>query len=139
MRTIINKGDTLKRLFPQSLTLKKIVSGGGSDSGDLIGGSDGEDETIILADELPCSVKHLTTTDGEVLLNTFQILCPCIDFGTGGTQASEGVSFELSCTINGRVYVADEVLSIDNMDIYQLGDLHIGCKIICKTNENWVC
>ena len=26
MRTIINKGDTLKRLFPQSLTLKKIVS-----------------------------------------------------------------------------------------------------------------
>lgn len=136
MRTIINKGDTLKRLFPQSLTLKKIVSGGGG--GDLIGG-DGEDETIILADELPCSVKHLTTTDGEVLLNTFQILCPCIDFGTGGTQASEGVSFELSCTINGRAYVADEVLSIDNMDIYQLGDLHIGCKIICKANENWVC
>ena len=112
MRTIINKGDTLKRLFPQSLTLKKIVSGGGSDGGDLI---------------------------GEVLLNTCQILCPCIDFGTGGTQASEGVSFELSCTINGRAYVADEVLSIDNMDIYQLGDLHIGCKIICKANENWVC
>ena len=29
--------------------------------------------------------------------------------------------------------------SIDTMDIYQLGDLHIGCKIICKANENWVC
>lgn len=134
------KGDIVKKMFPYQMKVwyeKTWIDESLPPSQQVE-----QTETFLIGD-VPCSVQSATSSVGEVIENEYIILSPCLDFSN--ILNSEGIpndsqKYKLEIAMNGRTNKAAgiDILSIDNTQVYRIGNLPIGCKIkVHKTGENW--
>lgn len=131
------KTELINKMFPYSMKFYYIATYTDESSW----GGDEQKEEILLG-EYPCSVQTATTTNGATLENEYVILSPCLDLKPKeSTLPSITRSYyKVEVTMNERVNSAEdlELLSIDNLEIYKIGDYSIGCKIKIHVNgETW--
>lgn len=90
-------------------------------------------ETII-AKDLPCMVQCSTNADYE---REYIVLSPCLDLNPGDTIPNGAT---LTIYMNGKKNTAttNEILSIDNLEVYEINGLKIGCKIRVGTGAKWI-
>lgn len=101
-----------------------------------------EEKTYLLG-EVPCSVQvdRTQTTPGNVY--TYTILSPCIDMtpktSISSDEECEDEYYDLEIEMNGKINTAsaDDILCIDNMEVFQLKGYAIGCKIIVQKGAKW--
>lgn len=88
---------------------------------------------VKIAENLPCSVQCVSTADYE---KEYIILSPCININPGETIPSGA---QIKVYMNGKTNTATmrEILSIDNLETYEINGLKIGCKIRVGTGAKW--
>lgn len=127
------KGDVIKKMFPYSMKFYYVATY----IDDSTWGGDEVKEEILL-NEVPCSVQAATTLDGAILENEYIILSPCLDLKPKDSTLPTvtNVYYRLEITMNERVNKAEnlEIFSIDNLEVYKIGDYSIGCKIRVHVN-----
>ena len=142
MRAKIKTNDVLKRMFPHSFKLTITYSTGEeSDSDDPF--ADTEETTETVVEEYPCSVQHETTSEnksigGYVLSDHYVLMCPKITFKESLPIAQSKANLTLYLNIRGNKYQVDgnEILSIDTMEVFEIGGYKIGTKITFKLSDN---
>lgn len=143
----IRRGDVISRMFPHRLNLR--YSATFMDYDLPLDEREPQEVNCILAEELPCSVQSAVAVNGQIIENEYIILSPCVDMS--GKQnlpdlSSESIdlisppSYTLDVTMNGKTNKAKdtEILSVDNMEVYNIGEYAVGCKIRVKVKgQNW--
>lgn len=86
-----------------------------------------------MAENLPCSVQSTSTTNNE---KEYIILSPCLDLDPKEEIPSGA---ELKVRMNGKTNTATmrEILSIDNLDVYETFGYKVGCKIRVSSACKW--
>lgn len=134
----MNKGDIIKRMFPYHVRITYKAS-----FTDYDAPLDEREPQIVEHElgDLPCSVQTAVANNGQVIENEYIILCPCIDM-TPKNQVPDDADyayFSLVVTMNGKVNKASntEILSVDNLPVYEVGGYAVGCKIRVKVKNHW--
>ena len=88
---------------------------------------------VKIAENLPCSVQCVSTADYE---KEYIVLSPCLNL-TPGEAIPSGA--EIKVYMNGKTNTAtmSEILSIDNLEVYETFGYKIGCKIRVGTGAKW--
>lgn len=135
------RGDVLKKMFPYQMKAYYILSWIDTS---LPPSERVEEKEEFLIGDLPCSVQSASSERGEVLENEYIILSPCLDLTpiTGSADVPEDAKqkYRIEISMNERINKAEgtEILSIDNLEVYKIGNLSIGCKIrVQKTMGTW--
>lgn len=86
-----------------------------------------------MAENLPCSVQCVSTATNE---KEYVILSPCLEL-TPGEAIPSGA--QIKVYMNGKTNTATmrEILSIDNLEVYETCGYKIGCKIRVGTGAKW--
>lgn len=134
------KGDVVKKMFPYQMKVYYVRTW--VDTSKPLDQWEEVTEEFLLGD-VPCSVQSATSSNGAVLENEYIILSPCLDMSPklDFTLPEDGTDlYKLEINMNGQTNTArgTEILSIDNIEVYKLYNMPIGCKIrVKKTGENW--
>lgn len=143
MRAKIKTNDVLKKMFPYSFTMTIAYPGEVVEDPDDPFGDSTEEIAETVVEDYPCSVQHETTSEnksvgGYVLSDHYVILCPKVTFKEGIPISQAGATITLRLNIRGKEYRVDmnEILSIDTMDVFELGGYEIGTKITFKLSDN---
>ena len=134
------KGDVVKKMFPYQM--KVYYERTWIDTSKPLDEQIEQTESFLLGD-IPCSVQSAAATNGGIIENEYIILSPCLDMSPklDFTLPEDGMElYRLEIEMNGRTNTAKgtEILSIDNLEVYKLCDMPIGCKIrVKKTGQNW--
>lgn len=134
------RGNVVKKMFPYQM--KVYYTRTWIDESKPLDEQVEQTESFLLGD-VPCSVQSASSSLGAVLENEYIILSPCLDMSPkedfnlpeGGTEY-----YRLEITMNGRICKAEnsDVLSIDNLEVYKIGNFSIGCKIrVHITSDTW--
>lgn len=129
-----SRGDILKKMFPHTMKVTNTVVSGGSD--DDLFGEPATTEVHVLC-EVPCSVQCSTAVNGEVIKDEYVILSPCIVMTDNGKPCE---SIGIVVSLNGREHSVSmtDILSIDNTEVFRIGETPIGCKIrVQSVGERW--
>lgn len=132
------RGDVVKKMFPYQMKVYYVRTW--IDTSLPPSQQKEETEEFLLGD-VPCSVQSASSSLGAVLENEYIILSPCLDLTpiTEGVELPEDATtfYKLEVSMNGRVNKAEnlEILSIDNLEVYKMGDYSIGCKIRVHINS----
>lgn len=88
---------------------------------------------VKLAENFPCSVQCVSTADYE---KEYIVLSPCLELTPGETIPSGA---EIKVYMNGKTNTATmaDILSIDNLEVYETCGYKIGCKIRVGTGVRW--
>jgi hypothetical protein len=86
-----------------------------------------------MAENLPCSVQAVSISDYE---REYVVLSPCLNL-TPGEAIPSGA--QIKVYMNGKTNTATmrEILSIDNLEVYETCGYKIGCKIRVGTGAKW--
>ena len=86
-----------------------------------------------MAENLPCSVQAVSISDYE---REYVVLSPCLNL-TPGEAIPSGA--QIKAYMNGKTNTATmrEILSIDNLEVYETCGYKIGCKIRVGTGAKW--
>ena len=142
MRAKIKADDVLKKMFPHSFKLTiGYSSGEETDTDNPFAEPEETTETVI--ENYPCSIQHETTSEnksvgGYVLSDHYVLLCPKITFEDRLPIAQSKANLTLYLNIRGNEYRVDgsEVLSMDTMEVFEIGGYKIGTKITFKLSDN---
>ena len=141
--SIIREGDIVSRMFPYRLNLNYTATFTDWDA--PLDQRYPQEYKFPLAVDLPCSVQRAVATNGQIIENEYIILCPCIDM-SAKDQLPDDVEFDetpyysLEVMMNGNKNKASytDILSVDNLPVYNVGDYAVGCKIRVKLKgRNW--
>lgn len=130
-----SRGDILKKMFPHTMKVTNTVTISGGGSGSLF--DDVETTEVHELCEVPCSVQCSTAVSGEVIKDEYVILSPCIVMTDNGEPCE---SIGIDVTMNGRKHSVSmtDILSIDNTEVFRVGNTPIGCKIrVQSVGERW--
>lgn len=88
---------------------------------------------VKMAENLPCSVQTASTATNE---KEYIVLSPCLNL-TPGEAIPSGA--QIKVYMNGKTNTAKmtEILSIDNLEVYETCGYKIGCKIRVGTGAKW--
>lgn len=134
------RGDVIKKMFPYQM--KVYYTRVWVDESKPLEEQEEVTESFLLGD-VPCSVQTASSVSGAVLENEYVILSPCLDLTPiTSVELPEYATqfYELEVYMNGRTNKASntEILSIDNSEVYKIGDYSIGCKIrVHITSDSW--
>ena len=86
-----------------------------------------------MAENLPCSVQAVSISDYE---REYVVLSPCLNLKPGEAIPSGA---QIKVYMNGKTNTATmrEILSIDNLEVYETCGYKIGCKIRVGTGAKW--
>lgn len=86
-----------------------------------------------MAENLPCSVQCASTASNE---KEYIILSPCLDLDPKEAIPSGA---ELKVFMNGKTNKAtmSQILSIDNLEVYETHGYKVGCKIRVSSAAKW--
>ena len=86
-----------------------------------------------MAENLPCSVQAVSISDYE---REYIVLSPCLNL-TPGEAIPSGA--QIKVYMNGKTNTATmrEILSIDNLDVYETFGYKVGCKIRVSSACKW--
>lgn len=139
----MRRGDVISRMFPYSLNLYYTATYTDWDA--PLDERYPQEYKFPLAENLPCSVQSAVAVNGQIIENEYIVLCPCVDM-SAKNQIPQDVEFDetpyysLEVMMNGATNTASgtEVLSVDNLPVYDIDEYSMGCKIRVKVKgENW--
>lgn len=128
------RGDVLKKMFPYSMKFYYVAT---YIDDDTWGAEEQKEETLL--GEYPCSVQTATSSNGGILENEYIILSPCLDLKPKESSLPSVTYsyYRIEVSMNEKTNTAEntDILSIDNLEVYKIGDYSIGCKIRVHINS----
>ena len=133
------RGDILTRMFPYKLKINYQAS---YIDWDAPLDQRYEQTYNYLLGDVPCSVQTAVANNGQLIENEYIILCPCIDMSKKEQVPKDAtlIGYNIEVQMNGKTNKAKgtEILSVDNIPVYEVGGYTVGCKIRVKVSgNNW--